>query len=139
MNASYTFDPVVRLRDIDRNGHVNHPVYAEYLSETRAAYYRDVLGEDMSDLDTVIVHISIDYVEPIEYTDQITVELAVPEIGDSSLTMTYEIRSEEGVVLATAKTVQVLHDGDGNSQAIPEPWRDAIRDYENRDRLLMED
>ncbi|WP_436348512.1 acyl-CoA thioesterase [Natronorubrum sp. FCH18a] len=131
MNASYTFEPSVRLRDIDRNGHVNHPVYAEYLGETRAAYYRDVIGADMSTLDTVVVHISIDFVEPVEYADSIRVDTAVTEIGTSSLTMEYDVRRADGTTVATATTVQVRYGGSGDeSRPIPDAWRRAIRDRE---------
>ncbi|PGF13918.1 thioesterase [Natrinema sp. CBA1119] len=134
MNTSYTYEPSVRLRDLDRNGHVNHPVYAAYLGETRAAYYRDVLEEDLSELDTVIVHISIDFVESIEYADSITIDVAVTEIGTSSLTMEYEIRHDDGTMVATAKTVQVRYgNGGAESEAIPDTWRHAILDYEDRD------
>lgn len=137
MNTSYAYTPSVRLRDIDRNGHVNHPVYAEYLGDTRAAYYRDVLGEDMSALDTVIVHLSMDFAEPIEYADPITVRMAVTDVGDSSLTMEYEIRRNDRAVLATAETVQVRYSGDdGGTRAIPDSWRRAIRAHEEHSGSL---
>lgn len=140
MNASYTYTPSVWLRDIDRNGHVNHPVYPEYLGETRAAYYRDVLGEDMSALDTVIVHLSMDFAEPIEYADPITVQMAITDVGDSSLTMEYEIKRNDGAVLATAKTVQVRYGGDdGGTRAIPDSWRCAISAHEERSGSLVDE
>lgn len=134
MNTSFTYEPSVRLRDLDRNGHVNHPVYAAYLGETRAAYYQEVLGEDLSTLNTVIVHISIDFAESVEYSNSIAVDMAVTEIGTSSLTMEYEVRRDDGTVVATAKTVQVCYgEGGTESEAIPDAWRRAIVDYEGRD------
>lgn len=133
MTPPYTFEPHVRLRDIDRNGHVNHPVYAEYFGEARAGYYRTVLDEDMSEAKTVIVHLSIDYVKPVEYTDPIIVEMTVSEMGNSSLTMEYKIVDQAGGLRATAQTVQVVTDKAGANR-IPNAWRKAIREYEQATR-----
>lgn len=126
MACPYTQETAVRLSDIDRNGHVNHPVYAEYLGETRAAYYRDVIGVEMERLDTVIVHLEVDYVHPITYGDTVCVSLSVSDIGRSSLTMEYEL-TVEGTTAATARTVQVLTDGNGEACRIPDDWREAVR------------
>jgi len=106
---SYTTELNVRVRDIDFMGHVNNAVYATYLEEARVDYFSDVLGVPLSDIDSVLAHVEIDYRRPITVEDDLTIALGVPEIGESSLPMEYEVRAG-GDVAATAETVQVTVD-----------------------------
>ena len=120
----------VRFRDLDTMGHVNNALYATYLEEARAGYYREVLDESLPDVDTVIVSLSIDYQAPIGFGDTVTVLLAIPELGHSSIPMEYEIHVDESLV-ATAESVQVMWDRDlGTARPIPEAWHDRIESFE---------
>ena len=117
----------VRFRDIDAMGHVNNAVYSTYLEQARADFFREVLGETLSEVGSVLASLSIDFRAPVEGDDVVTVALGVPELGTSSIPMRYEIRREDGVVAATAETVQVVYDREaGSSMPIPEAWREAI-------------
>jgi len=106
---SYTTALDVRVSDIDFMGHVNNAVYATYLEEARVDYFSDVLDVPLSDIDSVLAHVEIDYRTPITIDHDPTVALGVPELGESSLPMAYEIRAG-GEVAATAETVQVTVD-----------------------------
>jgi acyl-CoA thioester hydrolase len=117
----------VRFRDIDAMGHVNNAVYSTYLEQARADYFREVLGETLSEVGSVLASLSVDFRAPIEGDDVVTVALTIPELGTSSIPMRYEIRREDGVVAATAETVQVVYDREaGESVPVPESWREAI-------------
>ncbi|MDZ7702581.1 MAG: thioesterase family protein [Halobacteriales archaeon] len=117
----------VRFRDLDPMGHVNNAVYATYLEHARARYFRDVVGESLPSADTVLVHLSIDYRASIGSTvDEVTVAMWIPELGESSVPMRYEVRTDDGVA-ATAETVQVAYDRDADeSKPLPDRWRSAI-------------
>ncbi|WP_408958739.1 acyl-CoA thioesterase [Natrinema sp. 74] len=116
----------VRLRDIDFMGHVNNATYATYLEQARNDYFRDVLGVSLVETDTVLVSLELEYTMPIEAGDDVTVAIRVDELGTSSIPMTCEIRAN-GEQAATARTVQVLADPDGDgSQPLPSDWRTRI-------------
>ncbi|MFC7229652.1 acyl-CoA thioesterase [Salinirubellus salinus] len=117
----------VRFRDIDAMGHVNNAVYATYLEQARADYFREVVGESLSEVGSVLASIAIEFRAPVEGDDVVTVALTIPELGTASIPMHYEIRREDGTVAATAETVQVVYDREaGESKPIPDAWREAI-------------
>ena len=127
---AFTTDVEVRFRDIDKMGHVNNAVYATYLEQARARYYDGVLGLVLSDVPTVIVSLAIDYRASIDPTDEVTVGVRVPRLGNSSIPMEYAIYAN-GELAATGETVQVTTDRDtGRSSPIPDEWREQIEAFE---------
>lgn len=117
----------VRFRDLDPMGHVNNAVYATYLEEGRVAFFRDVIGADLSAVDTVLVSLELEFVRPV--TDgEVTVRVDVPHLGETSIPMEYRLSQTEQVV-ATGETVQVVVDDRGESKPIPSEWRERIRNY----------
>ncbi|MWV40621.1 thioesterase family protein [Natrialba sp. INN-245] len=122
----YEVDLEVRLRDIDFMGHVNNAVYATYLEQARDRYFTDVLEVSLADVGTVLANLEIDYAQPIEADESVTVALGVRELGDASIPIEYEVRADS-TVAATARTVQVVVDaGTGESQSVPSTWRSRI-------------
>lgn len=127
---SLEVDIDVRFSDIDSMGHVNNAVYATYLEEARVAYFEEVLSESLSAVDSVLAHLELDYRKPVRHHDDVTVALRVPELGESSVPMEYEVRAN-GEVAATGETIQVAFDRETESSIpIPEPWREQIRTFE---------
>ncbi len=127
--STYTTTVPVRFRDVDAMGHVNNAVYATYLEQARTEYFRDVLDADLSSVSTVLASLSISFRRPVHLEDDsVDVEIDVTEIGESSVPMTYELRTDDGVV-AEAESVQVAVDGAGSSRPIPEAYRTAIESY----------
>ena len=124
---AFTVSLPVRFRDLDPMGHVNNAVYATYLEHARARYFRDVIGESLPTADTVLVHLSVDYRAPIDMdAESVTVGMTIPELGESSIPMEYEVRTGPRLA-ATAETVQVAYDREaGTSKPIPRGWREAI-------------
>ncbi|RJT05478.1 thioesterase family protein [Halococcus sp. IIIV-5B] len=129
MTTDHDFETTipVRFRDIDAMGHVNNAVFATYLEQARADYFREVVGVGLTAVETVLASLTVDFQQPISPDQTVTVGLSVPDLGESSVPMEYEIRLEDGTVAATAETVQVVYDAEAErSRPIPTAWRTAI-------------
>ncbi len=130
MNEDAFTTPVqVRFRDLDPMKHVNNGVYMTYLELARAEYFRAVLGEELQDIPTVLATITIDFRHEITREDDVEVAIAVPELGESSIPMVYEIRAS-GELAAEAESILVHTGDDGRSAPMPEAWREGIEAYE---------
>jgi acyl-CoA thioester hydrolase len=126
MSEDYIVDVPVRFRDLDPMGHVNNAVYASYLEQARVAYFDEVVGERLDEVDTVLASMTIEYRRSIELEDDVSIALSIVDTGTSSITMEYEIRTDEEIA-ATAETVQVVIDRDTEtSRPIPDEWRERI-------------
>ncbi|WP_313691896.1 acyl-CoA thioesterase [Halorarum halobium] len=122
-----TFETTVepRYRDLDTMGHVNNAVYASYLEHGRAAFFREEIGTELHESNVALASLSIDFRRPIEGLDEVTVSLAVEDLGTTSATIAYEI-SHDGEPAASAETVQVALDDDGRPTPIEGAARDAF-------------
>jgi len=123
----YETELQVRFRDIDAMGHVNNAVYATYLEQARVDYYDEVLGVGLDDIDTVLVNLEIDYRHEVRLDDEtVTIAMGVRSIGESSVTVAYEVRAGDRVA-ATAETTQVYVDPEaGESRPLPEAWVETM-------------
>ena len=112
----------VRWYDLDAFGHVNNAVYLTYAQEARFAW--------SGILEMVVARAEIDFIAPIYDGDTfLDVELWVSAIGNSSFTMTYEIKMK-GELLARVKTVQVTVDmGTKKSHPIDDEQRAFLTKY----------
>ncbi|WP_435363812.1 acyl-CoA thioesterase [Haloarchaeobius sp. DYHT-AS-18] len=125
----FIVDIDIRYNDVDLLGHVNNAVYVSYLEEARVEYLPEVLG-DTDALDGVIANLEIDYHRPITLEDDVSVAIAITEVGNSTLHFEYEVRAS-GEVAATATTVQVAYDAEaGESRELPEAWKQRVREFE---------
>lgn len=119
-----------RYRDVDPNGHVNHAVYATYMEEARAAYWRTVVGGPLSEAGVAIVSLEIDYLAELSLEDTVTVGMWIGELGESSIPQHYELQAN-GEIVATGTAVMVAFDRDSRaSRPLPDSWRAAIEDHE---------
>jgi acyl-CoA thioester hydrolase len=130
MSAKFTVDVPVRYRDLDPLDHVNHAVYASYLEIARTSYLREVAAVPSEEISFVMANLELSYDRPIRMGDDPTIALSVSRLGDSSCTMTYEIRAN-GNVAATAETTIVHVDPETERPSpIPESMARRIREYE---------
>lgn len=126
---AYEIDLDVRFRDLDPLGHVNHAVHASYCEQARIRYLQDVLGLTADDLPMVVANLELDYRKPITFDDDLTVAVSVTNLGESSFTMSYELRTDE--VAAIAETTQVVIDPESKRPtAVPTAWREQLLDHE---------
>jgi acyl-CoA thioester hydrolase len=118
----------VRFRDCDAMGHTNNAVYLTYLEQARFSHWRSLWGfgnPPAAEMPGVILaRVEADYKRPSRYGDVLEIRVTIAEIGRSSFRYEYEIVNEQGEVVLTAKTVQVMYDYTANR---PVPIPDEIR------------
>lgn len=130
MSEKFTVAVPVRYRDLDPMDHVNHAVYASYLEAARTDYIADVLEIPQEELAFVIANLEISYERPITMDDDPVVALEVTDLGDSSCTMSYEIRTGDEIA-ATAETTIVRVDPDtGHPTPLSDAVRNRVREFE---------
>jgi acyl-CoA thioester hydrolase len=122
----------VRFRDLDLMGHAHHTLPLIYFEEARAAYWREIAGRSgVEDIDYVIGEAQVRFHQRIRYPGRLEVGVRVSRIGGKSFVMEYELRSPEGELLATGRTVQVMYDyAAGRSIPIPPELKQRILAYE---------
>ncbi len=118
----YQSKQYVRWDDLDAFGHVNNAVYLTYAQEARFAW--------SGILEMVVARAEVDFIAPIYDGDTfLDIELWVSAIGNSSFTMTYEIKMK-GELVARVKTVQVTVDmGTKKSRAMSDEQRAFLTKY----------
>jgi len=118
----YQSKQYVRWDDLDAFGHVNNAVYLTYAQEARFAW--------SGILEMVVARAEVDFIAPIYDGDTfLDIELWVGAIGNSSFTMTYEIKMK-GELVARVKTVQVTVDmGTKKSHPIDDEQRAFLTKY----------
>lgn len=109
----------VRFGDIDHAGIVYYPRFLHYFHVAMEEFFADALGVDY---DRVLneqrvgfpaVHLEVDFRRPLRYGDTIEVEVAMEEVGASSVTWRYAVlRPGEVKPAATARVVTVALDMD---------------------------
>ena len=118
----YQSKQYVRWDDLDAFGHVNNAVYLTYAQEARFAW--------SGILEMVVARAEVDFIAPIYDGDTfLDIELWVSAIGNSSFTMTYELKMK-GELVARVKTVQVTVDmGTKKSSPISDEQRAFLTKY----------
>jgi acyl-CoA thioester hydrolase len=104
------FEHSVRTRwaDGDPFGHVNHAVFITYLEEARDEWLEATLGSCRV---YVIVRIEIDLKQELfPNTGDVTVRIAVEELGRTKMVTNEELIGPGGTVVASARVVTVRWD-----------------------------
>lgn len=93
-------------------GHVNNVRYLAYFENARVRHMYSILGDwNFEDVGLILAHAEIDYKSVAKLRDELTVNLRIMSVGNSSWVYEYEIINEkEDRVIATGKTVQVAFD-----------------------------
>ncbi|QQR79855.1 MAG: acyl-CoA thioesterase [Deltaproteobacteria bacterium] len=102
--------------DIDKLGHVNNATYLSYFESARVAYFRNIPGLNLSEMDEksatgiIISEIGIKYLAPAYLDQVIEVGLRVSEVRTKGFRMEYEIRDRKTKALLTiGHSVQVMY------------------------------
>jgi acyl-CoA thioester hydrolase len=119
---------VVRFRDIDVGGHAHHSEALMYFEEARAAYWREVAGSGgPKDIDYILAEAEVRWHRRVFWPQTLSVGVRVARLGKKHFEMEYEVRGDDGEVLQTGRTVQVMYDYEtGRAVRIPDPVRAAI-------------
>ena len=128
----FTYRVPVRFHDLDAMGHAHHSLPLIYFEEARAAYWRDIVGRPgVQEIDYVLAEIRVQFKQRILYPATLTVRTGVTHVGNASFIMNYELVDEDGAVLATGESVQVMFDYErGRSMRMPEETRSRIERFE---------
>lgn len=130
MGDEITVDVPVRYRDLDTLNHVNNAVYASYMEEARAAYAEEVLGLAFDEYNFVLATLEISFGRPVTMDDDLTVAAEVTGLGETSATMTYDVRADDESV-ATGETTLVFVDRETKRPSpIPGEIRERIREHD---------
>jgi acyl-CoA thioester hydrolase len=124
----------VRFRDCDPMGHVNNAVYLTYLELARFAYWEAAdIGRLAGEVSYIIARVEIDFRAPATTRQVLDVGIAVTGFGRTSFSMAYEIRDQEGRLVAAAKSVQVAYDyAAGRTVALPDTIKQRITEFEGK-------
>lgn len=128
----FTCPVPVRFHDLDAMGHAHHTLPIIYFEEARAAYWRDVAGRPgVQDIDYVVAELRVQFKQRVLYPATLTVRTGVTHVGNASFTMAYELADQDGAVLATGESVQVMYDYQtSKAMRMPEEVRARIERYE---------
>ena len=121
----------VRYSDLDTYGHVNNAVYGTYCEEARVAYIEEVLGiADVDDFPAVVASLAIDFRSSVTEPTSLDVTVWTANLGESSLTMDYELRQGDRLVAEVETTIVAIDPETRETRPIPDPWREAVADHE---------
>jgi acyl-CoA thioester hydrolase len=126
----FTTDIQMRFRDIDGMGHVNNAVYLSYVELARTQFYMHQANKrTLDEIDFILAHVEIDFESQATWGDQIQVAVWPSKIGNSSFTLSYEVKEKRsGRILARAKSVLVSYDYETrNSKPIPDEFRTLLQ------------
>jgi acyl-CoA thioester hydrolase len=119
----------VRWGDMDAFNHVNNAQYLRYLEEARVQWLAGIPGMSLSGrVAPVLVASNVNYRLPIEWPNEIAVELFIEKIGNSSLIMGHRMSSsaDASVLYSDGNVVMVWIDTQtGKSVPVPEPIKAA--------------
>src|SRR6185503_10860903 len=105
--------------------HYCHIAMERFFEEVCGVSYSKLTGEKQVGFPTA--KIDGEFTTPLRYGDVIDIEIAVSEIGNKSLSLTYEIRNREGVVCAQVSQVVVALDLSKHASiAIPDSIRQSL-------------
>lgn len=134
MDAPFRFrhSVPVRFRDIDVGGHAHHAQALVYFEEARAAYWREVIGRaGLDDIDYIMAEAHVRWHKRVLWPALLTVGVRVSRLGRKSFEMEYEVCDDEGTLLQSGTSIQVMYDyGAGATKRIPESVRSAIEAFD---------
>ncbi len=129
--ARFTTEIQMRFRDLDAMGHVNNAVYLSYCELARTQFYlKHSFKRSLHDIDFILAHVDMDYVSAAEWGDRIEVSVWPSMIGESSFTLSYELRDKtSNRLLATSSSVLVSYDYDKKkTKPIPAEFRKMLEE-----------
>ena len=102
---------IVRLSDLDHQGHVNNAVHPEFLTNGRYALIHGRLRPLVAPTDAfALVRTTIEYMNEMHYPGEVDVGTLVRRIGNSSVTYGQAI-FYNGKCAAVAESTMVMLDG----------------------------
>ena len=123
----------VRFTDVDSDNHVNHIAVVEWIAHARVTMIDEKVKQSglnlLSDIDYVLVKLSIDFREQVVYPNIIEVQGKILRIGTKSLTTQYSVyipglhldSPETNKIVAIAECVNVFVDATDSRKGVEIP------------------
>ena len=117
----------VRFTDVDSDNHVNHLAVAEWVAHARVKMIDENIKQAglnlLSDIDYVLVNLSIDFRDQVVYPNFIEVQGKILRVGTKSLTTQYSvyIPSDQPKIVAVAECVNVFVDAMDSKKSVEIP------------------
>jgi len=126
----YTQDINVRFGDLDPYGHVNSPIYLDYVISSRWHFLEKHLNSSSDalikkGLGFFIINSNINYRRSIAGTETITVDSWVSEVAGTKLTVVFEIKNKETLYSDGQLLFAIMDLRTMKPQALPD-WVEAI-------------
>lgn len=119
----------VRWRDLDAFNHVNNSKFLSYLEEARLRWMVTLPGHGMDEhVAPVVAAAHLNYRRPIEWPNEIDIELFVERLGNTSLSVGHRIvgANDPSALYCDGNVVMVwIHRETGQPAALPEAVRAA--------------
>lgn len=114
----------------DAFGHLNNVVYFRYFENVRM-YYLERIGvlrsHEEQGIGVLLASTSCDFKKPVQWPQRLTVRTGCTAVGNTSFTLAYSVTDEEGTVVATGISVQVMYDYRRSEKVrVPDAVRAAI-------------
>jgi len=130
----FEHEVTVRYSDLDTYGHVNNAVYGTYCEEARVAYVADVLGvESVDEFPAVVASLSIDFRASVTEPTTVDVRVWTSRLGESSLTLQYELEQDGELVAEAETTVVAIDPASRGTRPLPAEWRERVASYDDVD------
>lgn len=125
---SVVVDVPVRFKDIDVGGHAHHSHALVYFEEARSAYWERVTGHrGLGAVDYILAEMTVRYRGRVLWPQTLRVGVRVTRLTRKTFEMEYEARSEDGAVVLSGASTQVMYDYErGSSMSMPDGHRRAI-------------
>ena len=130
----FIHEVAVRFRDLDPMAHAHHSLPLMYWEEARARYWREVAGrQDVAAIDYVMGEFTLRYRGRITFPATLRAGVRVTRLGRKSWEMEYGLWDEDGRLLTSGRSSQVMFDYDaGRSKPIDDATRERIEAFEGR-------
>jgi YbgC/YbaW family acyl-CoA thioester hydrolase len=132
---AYRYSRTVRLQDTDAAGILffanwfifAHEAYEKMMEDIGLGFARLFETEPYI---IPIVHAEADYERPLGVGDEIEVELTVADIGTTSFTLEYVLRTRDGQTAGACRTVHVAMDKKSKEKIqLPDKLRQGLSGY----------
>ncbi len=111
MPPRFTLTVPVPAEDIDRHGHLNNVAYVRLIQEAAAAHWHALSSPELRrEVAWFVRRHEIDYLKPVRGGETLELVTWVGEPTAATWERFVEIRSADGTLMASARTVWVLVD-----------------------------
>jgi acyl-CoA thioester hydrolase len=122
--------------EMDLFGHVNNVAYFKYIQAARVNYWEVTLLTKIFDerkIGPILLSTGCQFIKPLHYPGNITVESRVEFIKTTSFGIHHRIMNEQNELCAEAHDVVVMYDFNKNEKVPVSPqFRSAVEQIEGR-------